>query len=365
MCKRRWWLRNSVYPNWDSGIYPGQTTKAAILGRVVHKLVEDFISFVRSSSNGKIDKDSLFLLFREFSARARAPKILQEEIKSECDKNPRFSTDAASSTTSIQDCLNDFKRIIRSTPVERFCVKKNQQSKIQSGGKTKTGAEIELKSDRLRIKGVVDGIVDGDILEFKTGLRSDAHIRQVKLYALLYLHQFGSLPNSCKIIYTDSNATDEVPIDPQEIERIEREVASLIADANALCVPAAPSASPSIELCRWCPVRQLCDDYWQSDDTIGLRFVARERDADGSYFPTRRDVQLEVSVENLLNAEGSFVGAFSQADESVTACVAMPSDVACNSEKAKIRILSALIKERNGTLAVSSTASSETFWLFD
>lgn len=105
-----------------------------------------------------------------------------------------------------------------------------------------------------------------DIIDFKTGKRSKHHTRQLQLYGLLWLLDEAANPNrlpveSLTLAYVNDRATVAVPDD---WEALRAGLHNEIAAADDLVRQRPPLASPSAE-CWHCPVRQMCDEYWQSE----------------------------------------------------------------------------------------------------
>ena len=104
-----------------------------------------------------------------------------------------------------------------------------------------------------------------DIIDFKTGEHSQRHTRQLQLYGLLWGLDEEANPNrlpvrSLTLAYVTDRATVMVP-DDWEALRID--LHKEIAAADDLLRQRPPPASPSAA-CWHCPVRQMCDEYWQS-----------------------------------------------------------------------------------------------------
>jgi len=364
-CPKRWWLRHSRYPNWQDHPYPNATGKATILGRVTHALVEEFADFIKTTGKENISGNDLSTLFKKFSARSRVPKLAEKEVTLEREKNPRFFTKSKSVSISIQQCLNAFKRIILTTPIEQFGSSHGGGETTKRLGRRISGSEVRLQSDKFHVYGVIDGIVGETILEFKTGSRSESHIRQVELYALLYFHVVGKSPKICKIVYTDGGPSEEFSPDLDRLKAIEHDVRGLLERARLYSEAGSAPAMPDSESCKWCPVRHMCDEYWLSDETIELRLSKINKDSDDFQVPSRRDVQLTVDTADLKSVDGAFVRALTQNAEPVTACIGDPGEIGPSTKHATIRMLSALVRERNAGITVSPISGSETFWLDD
>ena len=104
-----------------------------------------------------------------------------------------------------------------------------------------------------------------DIIDFKTGKRSDNHVRQLQLYGLLWCLDEVANPNrlpigTLRLGYIEG--TVEVAV-PKDWDLLQDELHEEIVSADRQILETPPLATPSIQ-CWHCPVRQMCDEYWQS-----------------------------------------------------------------------------------------------------
>jgi len=131
---------------------------------------------------------------------------------------------------------------------------------------------VTLEVPALRWRGTVDLLhpsPDGcGIVEFKTGTPSEAHVFQVRVYAVLWrddadLNPAGVRANRLTLSYPASTSEVAGPSDA-EIEVLKDEMQRRAAMARASVATPNPEARVELEKCRYCDVRHMCEAYWAS-----------------------------------------------------------------------------------------------------
>ncbi|MEK7472352.1 MAG: PD-(D/E)XK nuclease family protein, partial [Patescibacteria group bacterium] len=133
--------------------------------------------------------------------------------------------------------------------------------------------EIVLKAATISWMGKVDLLTISDssceIIDFKTGVPSDQHTFQLRVYALLWSRDKELNPSARKIdkltvVYRSNQVAVDVPFSA-ELDKIDSEIVSRTIKVRVAAEGHPPEARPSTETCRFCSVRQLCKEYWQAD----------------------------------------------------------------------------------------------------
>jgi hypothetical protein len=119
-----------------------------------------------------------------------------------------------------------------------------------------------------------------EIRDFKTGEPSKEHWFQICVYALLWyrdaeLNPTGEIATTLTISYPNGDV-DVDPLSPEELEALECELGERTRAAGRALDVHPPEAKPSLAVCRYCYVRQLCDDYWQAETQQRLAAEAVE-----------------------------------------------------------------------------------------
>jgi len=122
-----------------------------------------------------------------------------------------------------------------------------------------------------------------EIVEFKTGVPQDDHASQVRTYSVLWSRDVELNPAARPADkLTLSYRTGEVSVDPlgpTDLESLQRELMDRSDAARAAASAALPEARPSAENCRYCSVRQLCEEYWRSHTQSRLGAAQTEQSA--------------------------------------------------------------------------------------
>jgi hypothetical protein len=221
--------------------------------------------------------------------------------------------------------------------------------------------EVELIARDLRFCGRADLItLDEDacvITDFKTGAPDSRHADQVRTYAVLWRSDGDRNPSGVGasrlvIAYSDHDVTFDGP-SSSELDEIAGGLATRIADAKARLEERPPPAMPAADVCRFCDVRQLCDEYWNAPDALASPPASSGR-------PTATDVEGVIASRNgprswhLLN---------SQTEEMVL--LRTPTEDAPFSAGDRVRVLHALqlAGGDEDDPILSMTVASETFVL--
>ena len=114
----------------------------------------------------------------------------------------------------------------------------------------------------------------------------EQHNEQLRFYALLWWLRTGVLPDELKLAYVRTDKWVDIPVPTlQEIRRLRDEYNSTIMSANQAINERSSEARTNEETCRYCAVRQLCGEYWQSTNTLPLRIP--KPDAETSFVDVR------------------------------------------------------------------------------
>lgn len=138
--------------------------------------------------------------------------------------------------------------------------------------------EVELRDDDLRVMGRADLItIDKSgctITDYKTGEPSEGHADQLHLYGLLWNRDErvnpGRIPiKSLVVAYATHDESVEVPSEPG-FATLATQITSRIASTEEQLDLRPPPARPDPEICRFCDVRHLCDDWATVRPAVGV-----------------------------------------------------------------------------------------------
>jgi hypothetical protein len=170
--------------------------------------------------------------------------------------------------------------------------------------------EIDLRARQIGWKGKADLLVlspcDCQIIDFKTGVPNDSHRFQIQVYALLWtrdaeLNPDARRPERLVLAYAGGNLEIITPTN-SELDALESDIVARREAAIEAVSLHPPEARPTPDNCRYCGVRQLCDEYWTADTQrrmsreLGeLRFADIEVTITGRHGPSSWDAQIELS----------------------------------------------------------------------
>jgi CRISPR/Cas system-associated exonuclease Cas4 (RecB family) len=105
-----------------------------------------------------------------------------------------------------------------------------------------------------------------EIVDYKTGAPHPSHADQLRIYALLWyrdadLNPSGKRVSRLSIAYPTDDVTVEPPA-PDELAELESQLQLRTSAVRDSLSGRPPEARPSTELCATCPVRHLCEEYW-------------------------------------------------------------------------------------------------------
>jgi PD-(D/E)XK nuclease superfamily len=277
-CPRRWWLERCRYPNGPDSFYPAPVSAAALEGQLVHKVVEEWGKAIRRGE----DPGQVRLRF----------KVALRDALDALKDNPRVNTGKLGAGVSLDVCVAKAHELIGG--LEPAAPNQGVQRSFPDGprqGPPMAAEEFWLVVHDPPLKCQLDRIRGGVVTDFKTGSPDPSHIEQLHFYAVLWWLKYGEFPEGLELRYPGSVIPVPVP-SPSEINS---QIASLQAELFAMQAEfetGNPPARPSVEHCRYCPVRQLCNDYWRSPETTELRLLAAATTLDGSSPAAFGDVEL-------------------------------------------------------------------------
>ncbi len=282
-CPRRYALRRADYGDGQAGIYPSPVFKATAEGSVVHRALEEVQKAMRAAGARTPEEQVAVMRFHK-----GFPGFVESAIDKEMDvwlANPRMRHRAYDLRSALRRSSADLALRLRGLVTNTLgstsplgpsstseAVSGPQQPDPEYAGRRHPlglGAhpEVDLKAPALRLKGTADLIdITADqvvITDAKTGDPKDTHPDQLRLYATLWAadserNPTGRPVSSLQLLYRSGRTSVSLP---------DADAASILsaridaADAALRATP--PEARPAQQKCAYCPVRHLCDAYWQ------------------------------------------------------------------------------------------------------
>lgn len=270
-CPRRWALRHSQYPNVSATVYPERYGRAALEGRLVHDAMEEFLGLRRAR------KGHQFNLYEFLQVRLRG--ILDADSRT----NPRIDPAGLWATVSLDDCAARFLSILERMalpplPVSGPVIRRERSHAVEREpppGPPAEAEEFEIRLDAPALQGRIDQVKHGRLIDYKTGEPDERHLEQLRFYAVLWWLKYREVPSGLALIYAERPDPVELTVPSQrELEQSVVELRDEIDDAVTLLAEQTEAPRPHAEVCRFCPVRQLCGAYWTADATRSLRVVS-------------------------------------------------------------------------------------------
>jgi CRISPR/Cas system-associated exonuclease Cas4 (RecB family) len=261
------------YPNlWNRSGYPPKVYVAAAVGDVVHGALEDFLQTLREvAAEAEPGAAGVLALRRLGGYTALIERRVEREIE-RLAGNPRMATRSDSLRAQLEQRVPEMRQRVQGVVSRLELGAIGIRAAPGGRGPLAPGLypEIALEAATLRFSGRADLLrLDGagvTITDYKTGEPSPEHHDQVRLYALLWQldeerNPSGSLATQLTIAYASHDEVVAAP-DRTQLKELAAALLDRIAATELELAERPPPARPSAETCRYCPVRQLCDDYW-------------------------------------------------------------------------------------------------------
>jgi hypothetical protein len=360
-CPRRWWLENARYGR-ERFRYPRRVHSDAIEGTIVHRLLDQFASYLRA---GMVNGAQEYAQLRaDFPIRRELLAALEAECNALSD-NPRVDVQQLRARVSMDKCLNEFRKAAPALwkDWKGSATLRNAHAPSARGVmRSPSATEKWLQAESPRIAGKADVIVRGVLIDYKTGVPSELHWQQLRFYALLHWLVYGQAARTLRVIY--STTGDVVSQDAPSESDLRRDAEQLkveIGEVDLLLMSEAPPvAKPAPDLCKWCSVRQLCDAYWLARQTWpGTKFD--EQGAPNSSVAQWTDVEPVLTTP--VKLEGAYSGQVATHPWGVVMLRVGSGKTASGAHAFGARLLGARVRVDGASVEVSAGRDTEVFWL--
>ncbi len=280
-CPRRWALSNANYADlWDGNGYPPKLYLPALEGTIVHSAVEVLMDHLLQHS---LTPGTMADVTRALKEVGGYTRLLQNQINAAVEpfgRNPRMATTVDGIRQQLIAKLPELRFQMQTFGSRLSLISRAPKAHHDLfGGKRERGAlpigshtEVMLEAPELRWRGVVDLLTvsesSAEITDFKTGEVKSEHEFQVRTYALLWMRDKKRNPQHrtvSKLVVAYSMRSVEVPVPTEsELESLESELRMRTEIVLNESARRPPTAKPEKNICRWCEVRHLCDEYWEA-----------------------------------------------------------------------------------------------------
>lgn len=316
-CSRRWALSAGDYPNlWNGRGYPPRVQLRSLSGTVVHLALEVITkALVRAGCPSLRDPTALQVL-RELGGYTKVMNDCIDRTLSRLASNPRarrvLEFAARSLRAQVPELRTHAQTMLCRVRLLSIPARHAESNSPRTRGPLTKGAfsEIDLRADEISWKGKVDLLVlSGDaceITDFKTGTPDEGHRFQIQVYALLWSRDTQLNPDqrrADRLLLAYSEKEIEVAAPTQsELDEFEILLRSRRAAAHQAVSHHPPEARPNLRNCRYCGVRQLCDEYWTAETQRRIaqedeprRFGDVQVTVTGRHGPSSWDARVELS----------------------------------------------------------------------
>jgi hypothetical protein len=321
-CPRRWALRTADYPDlWQGQGYPPKLQVHAVKGSAVHLAVETITRKLILAGCPSVQDPRATSVLKELGGYTKIVTDCVQRILKRFADNPRSTRLMDSAERALRGQTPDMRMRVQSI-LARLRLPPLPEVHEHSGVASvkvrrplTIGAypEVELRAPRIRWKGKADLLVITneicEITDFKTGAPDEAHRFQVQMYALLWSLDDELNPTHravSRLVLAYSTGDVEVGLLREDQLRVfEKDLLERRESADAALALQPPEARPTLESCRFCGVRHLCDVYWSQDNQVGRpRSEARFSDAQLTILrrhgPMSFDAVLEPTADSVI-----------------------------------------------------------------
>lgn len=316
-CPRRWALSAAEYPEvWSGHGYPERPNPRAMAGSVVHRAMEVITDALAAAGCPSVKDPLFFSVLKGLGGYTKIINGCVSEVLSAYDGNPRAEHTRRALETKLRGQVNGFRERVQAFtgrlqlqptevveargPVEG--TKSYQEERGRPHPALVNGSHPEVKlalRDRAWV-GYADLINVSDdgceIVDFKTGAPKPEHAFQLRTYNLMWLRDErvnpeGKAVNTLTLAYPEQEVSVP-PLAPSEVDAFEADLFGRERTALALLEVDPPPVRPSKQNCDFCPVRQLCEEYWTP---ATQRQLAAERKAE-ALAKAQRYLDIEVDM---------------------------------------------------------------------
>ena len=316
-CSRRWALSAGHYPDlWNGRGYPPRVQLGALSGTVVHLALEVITrSLIRAGCPSLRDPNALQVM-RDLGGYTKVVNDCIDRALSRLAGSPRaqrvLEFAARSLRAQVPELRTRVQTMLCRVRLSRIPARHAEGNTPRARGPLTMGAfpEIELRAEEIGWKGKADLIVLSsdacEITDFKTGAPNEGHGFQIQVYALLWSRDAELNPDRRRadrlLLAYDGGAIEIAAPTESELDELEILLRARRGAAHETVSHHPPEARPDPKNCRYCGVRQLCDEYWTAETQRRMvqgsedrRFGDVEVTVTGRHGPSSWDARVELS----------------------------------------------------------------------
>jgi len=379
-CPRRWALRRARYPAlWRRSGYPPSVHLAALCGDIVHDTLEQLVGALVSNGCASVRTEDAFGVLKALGGYSAVIGEMMEARLNVLTDNPRVVAQLPMVRTSLVNRIPLMRGQVQDllSRTEIFpaagsgTVPRSQDRGERTDLSVGSHAEVALRSIGLGWTGRVDLLTvtasGCEIVDYKTGAESEAHVEQILVYSLLWREDAESNPGRTSatrlLLRYLGEDLDVPPLTSAQLDGFAVSLTDRTGAARDAIRARPPEARPGVERCSLCPVRQLCPEYWVFLDSATDVAAGEGTDPSESVVSAYGDIEADIgSRRGPRSWDG--VAIHSSVVASGSTIVLRTSEDGQVSEGTRVRIIRALLEEEGGGPWIASlTPLSEFFHL--
>lgn len=275
-CPRRWALSRATYPGiWQHKGYPPRAFLPALLGDVIHRVLEIVLSSFVAAAVPSIDNAAAVETLRRLGGYSELARSAIDERLAVLADNPREKPRTEYLRDRLMSRLPEIRQraqqLLSRTVIVSVATPHGDGS---PSGRVPLGPgtypEVDLRSAELHLAGRIDLLTvdesDCEITDYKTGAQDEHHRDQLLTYALLWSQDKERNPAGIPVrrltLAYSATHVDVPNPDEAALAALNAQLAEQIARAVTALAQRPPPARPGPDICATCSVRHLCEDYW-------------------------------------------------------------------------------------------------------
>jgi hypothetical protein len=284
-CPRRWALTWAWagYPDlWDERGYPPKIHMAALSGTVVHLATEEITKSLVLAGCSSPQSAEAVAVVKQLGGYSVILTNCVDAVIASHRTNPRAAPLLEAASRKLKNLIPDMRahvqallgrvrlRHVSGAPSRSEPSPFPRERRPLGPG---VYPELEVRAPSIGWRGRIDVLnlseTACEIVDFKTGVQQDDHASQVRMYAVIWncdseLNPTARPADRLTLSYRSGEKTVE-PVGQADFEPLRRELADRATRAREVAAVVPPEARPTADNCRYCGVRQLCEEYWKPD----------------------------------------------------------------------------------------------------
>ena len=195
-CPRRWALSRASYPDlWSQRGYPPRPVLPALIGDVVHSVLETLIRSFRERDCTSLGDPKVVAVLKQLGGYTKLAQQGIDERLQRLTGNPRVGPDRIELLrTALRVKVPEIRQHVQTLIARSHFAADTQPGEASAGGRGPLSAglypEVEVRAPELRLIGRADILAitetGCEITDYKTGSSDPHHVDQVRLYALIW-----------------------------------------------------------------------------------------------------------------------------------------------------------------------------------